>query len=423
MITKYRPPRGMWMVGFAVLVLLLSTAGGRASGGVVTVRDGVPHVLNEAQPAEGAQSLRLEEQWRVGADEDDILLGVVSAVVAGEDGSLYLLDRQLCQVHVFSSDGVYQRSLSRRGEGPGELGDPVALSFMPDGSLGIAQARPGKIVKLALDGTPRGSLLPGGEQASTMGFHGIEGVAYRGNVLAICGTTMSPGEDGFTRTNYLGVYAEDGTERARILEKSRQGAFGDRRFVEKDNYFVDRGRWALSPDGRLYTADERDRYAIHVYAPDGRLERVFERPYQPWKRNQEEKDEIGGRVVMVINGERVKIESVVEDHDPCISAIEIMDNGDVWVAHSRSARELPAGTFATYDVFSPEGHFLRQVAIMGDYNSEGDRLFLLGDGHAVMVTGFRDAFSSFFARGGDEEKEEETEEPAPMEVIFCTVTG
>lgn len=73
------------------------------------------------------------------------LLGMITKALTDADGSLYLLDGRMMQVHVFSPDGQFRRSLSRSGEGPGEVNNATDMPWMPDETHGILQGLPGRI--------------------------------------------------------------------------------------------------------------------------------------------------------------------------------------------------------------------------------------------------------------------------------------
>ena len=99
--------------------------------------------------------MELEEIWRIGGEDDeDVLLGIITRALVDEEDNIYLLDQQLSEVQVFSSDGEYMKTLGREGSGPGEVTRPGDFLFMPDGTLGLVQIFPGKIVKVDLNGVP-----------------------------------------------------------------------------------------------------------------------------------------------------------------------------------------------------------------------------------------------------------------------------
>jgi hypothetical protein len=68
-------------------------------------------------------------------------------------------------------------------------------------------------------------------------------------------------------------------------------------------------------------------------------------------------------------------------------------------------------------VFSPEGHFLKQVQAQCPGNGLEDNLFFTPGGGAVMVTGFTAAVRSLQQGGAGAAPMAEEEEAAPMEII------
>jgi hypothetical protein len=92
----------------------------------------------------------------------------------------------------------------------------------------------------------------------------------------------------------------------------------------------------------------------------------------------------------------------VEEYDPIVShlhrGVQVTDDGDLWVLSSRGYRDQPEGILATYDVFDPEGHFIKEVAVQCEGDGEVDKLFFLGD-RAILVKGYLEAVSAMFGRG------------------------
>ena len=65
------------------------------------------------EPADGARTLRLHEQWRIDVLDEEQLIGVVSGVLAGPDGSVWFV--------------------ASRGDGP----DVVQMILGSEGTFGI----------------------------------------------------------------------------------------------------------------------------------------------------------------------------------------------------------------------------------------------------------------------------------------------
>ncbi len=401
---------GVWLIG----------AAGLAVADPAVVKDGVVHVANPAAVASGVQTIALEELWRAGGEDDEeVMFGAIGDVIGDQLLNLYVLDSQLCEVSVFTPDGAFVHTLSREGDGPGEVRRPSGLTFLPDGTLGIYQRFPGKVVKIDLDDTPAGSFTPGGDRTEG-GFAGIQAVRCREGRIVCSGNKMTPGDGTMTRTGYLALLADDGSEQVRYLERSREVDFGRHEFIEKDNYFVDAEGWALGPDGRVYTAPVRDRYRIEVYASDGERELVIEREFDPYRRTQQEKDDVATGVVAMINGRRVQLDTQIEDHDPAIASLHVDDAGYLWVRHGRSGREQPDGVMLTYDVFDPQGQLVRQVAFRCEGDAKEDKLFFTAPDRALLVKGYRQARRSMFGGGGEDADEDADEDqPASDLEIIC----
>ena len=78
---------------------------------VIEVVDGVRHVRNGAEPLHGERTLHLSEQWRVNVEEEEELIGVVGGALAGPEGTVWLSDRQVGQILVFSATGEHMKTL------------------------------------------------------------------------------------------------------------------------------------------------------------------------------------------------------------------------------------------------------------------------------------------------------------------------
>ncbi len=379
--------------------------------------DGVPHVRNPAEPPEGVETMELEELWRAGGESDEeTLFGVIVQAVSDEEGNLYLLDMQLSEVHVFGPDGAKKGTLSRQGEGPGEVRNPSDMFFMPDGSLGLVQTFPGKVIKVNLDGTPAGTITMGGNDPTQGGFVAVIDGQCRDGHMVFAGVNIVPGETQLqqTRKSFLASFTQEGAELTRYWEHSQFFDFADLRTDERDQYNVFPRRWTLGAEGRVYAATERDAYKISIFAQDGTLERVIEREFENRKRTEEEMGtyrRIAQAQVANLPGEP-KVE--IADTPEAIQSVELWNNGSIWVTNARGNHDQPEGIMATYDVFDPKGHFVKQVAVACDADGKDDALLRVGSDRMVLITGLLPAIMSMQGGGAAATGDEE---PAPMEVV------
>ena len=367
---------------------------------------GVPCTIDEDGPAQGVQSLALQELWRVGGEDEDVIFGRITDLKMGPDGSLYVLDNQLCHVVVISADGEHLRDISREGDGPGELRQPTGLVFLADDILGVGMGFPGKLVTLKVDGTPIGTHYPAGAPADgnvalMFSLRHVDGV------LGATGGSIYFAPDGNSHTDrFLSVGDASLGEFHRILETTTPFDGTGRTFVEANNYYID-ASWALGPGGRIYAPMKRDAYEISEFDTEGKLVRIFGRRYQPRKRTQAEKD----RIVPFINPGAPDIRDwTIEDHDPCVIRIMVSpDDATIWVLTPHGHEDQLAGILETWDVFAPDGEYLRQVTLpLGHEMNEGT-CYLVGENRMVVVRGSDSAFDAT-----DDDGETEIE---PLEVI------
>jgi len=369
-----------------------------------------PVVKSPAEPPRGTERIPLEELWSLSGEDEDVLLGVTSRIDAAPDGTTYFLDMQLTEIQVFSPEGEYLRSIGREGEGPGEFSRPSGMFLLPDGTVGVIQGRPGKVVLLTPTGEPAGSIpVPGTENGSV--FLG-SGRAANGRVYL----QVNQGErtdTGFKSHNRVLGIDRQGTVLATYQESDVVRDFSNPVFDEKEGMGV--RRWDVGRDGEYYQAASFDEYRVEVRNPDGTPRFAIEREFTPRKRSQVEKDEIQGQIVMRGRG-RMQMEMKVSPTDPAILDIYPRPDGTLWVLPATGAYDQPAGVIATFDVYNTSGEFVRQVSLEGDAGFREDGLFFVGDDRFVVIRALSDARRAMFG-SSEEDAEEDEPEVDPLSVV------
>jgi hypothetical protein len=408
-----------------VAVLALSAISVSALAGETTIIDGVPHVRNGSQPAAGTETLELEELWRVGGEDGEVLFGVIGQVRVDEDGLIYLLDIQLSHAEVFSPDGEHLKTLSREGDGPGEVRRPADLVLMPDGDVALLRNFPGTLIKVDRDGNPTGTVELGRGDPTAGGFVILRSGHCRGGNLVFGLTEVERGDNQAVqhRKSVLASFTPAGERLAVYSQFEYVFDFSDFHFAEAEHVDWPVRRFDLGPDGRVYCAPHRDEYRVNVYAADGTLERVIEREFEIQRRSQQELDDLRDLFEAALREIPFEYELTIEQTEPPIrwlqNGLRVAEDGSLWVLTSRSATDQPAGVMQTYDVFDADGHFMKQVAVRCDGDGADDYLFFTGHDRMVLVTGFIDAIRAMF--GGGTTGEDDGEELAPMEVVCYAV--
>jgi len=221
-------------------------------------------VQNPEVPSETV-SITLDEQWRRGGEDDDVLFGVVSQLVQDKEGNVYLLDGQLSEVQVLSPGGEHLRTIGREGEGPGEFRNASDMYLGPGGTLGVLQIFPGKIVMLETDGTPAGNFpLPGSGDG---GFNLIFVARATPDRVVIAGADQRQEGGKQLQVNYLKAYDPEGNELTHFYDVSNETRFGGMKFKEKIFSSFSR-RWALRPDSdHLAACANRPAHAANAGPP------------------------------------------------------------------------------------------------------------------------------------------------------------
>ena len=398
------------------LILGMVAAPVLAAGPKEVTKDGVIHVMNPAEPMEKPVTIEMDEAWRIGGEDDEEIFGVITDITSDGQGNFYLLDSQLSEIKVYSADGEYIRTIGREGEGPGEFRAGFNMFMVPGGNIGVLQAAPAKVV----------TLTPGGDPADDYPLPEVEGQGFRvlfaaqsaGENLALVYGLNQPSEGGFTQENILSIVTGDKETKLHSQSSTMQAA--NALISEKEWDSFRNGRWTAASDGRTFACPTFQEYKINVWDKDGKLERVIHREYPEHVRSAEEKEWL----LDIYKGftRRIPIPDIkyeIEDTYNQISALNARDDGSLWVQTSRGAFGLKDGVVGTWDVFDPQGRFVKQVTLKGEGNPRDDGYFFVGD-RLFVVTDWLHALMALQG-GGQASEDEEEEEAELMQIISYRV--
>lgn len=403
-----------------LLFLAVSGAGAGEWKGRVESVDGVEHVFNPAVPVDSPGQVELEELWRIGgySDGEGELFGVITQITADADGSVYLLDQQLSEVKVFSAAGEYLRTIGREGEGPGEFRFPQDLFLMPDGTVGVLQLAPGRIVLLTSDGDPVGDhplpRLDGGAVPTL-----VSGTSLGERLLL----GLSKNVQGTNKVDIhrsLALVNGDGTIEKELLNSVRPLEFVNFEFDETVWVTFD-NRWRTAPGGDLYAVEHFLPYEIIAWDREGNRKRVIHREYEHYERNAEERQEQHNIFDGFLQNQLPQYEIKICEFDPDITQVHPRADGSLWVLTSHGTREMPTGSLGIFDVFDDQGRFTKQLTLMGEGDPIADGYYFLGD-RLFVVTGQLEA--NLASRGGRPgQDDEQLEEAEPISVICYRING
>ena len=378
-------------------------------------------VANSAPPSAGIVEANLDELFHLGgfSEADEEFFGVVANGILGADGETYLLDEQLCEIRVFDAEGQYLNTFGREGEGPGEFRQAQDLLLLPSGKVGVIYGQQNRLATYGLDGTigEDTSLLPDGVR-----FAFLIGAQSRDGRMVIQQHATELTDDEIISTmSMVGLDASGEVTHTYFSESStqkRQGP-GISISIDSDDYA---NAWVLMDGGFLAINESGDEYKIEILDAEGELVRTITRDYEPLRRSDEELERLEReqRERAEENGGRVQGDEI----DPLygvILSMHIGPDGQLWVmtGRGRFGEGIGEDTLGTFDVFDPEGDFVRQVSIDVPFMGGSDEFEFLGD-RLYVYEESRDARQSMYAGFGMEiMTDQETDDDIDPLTIWC----
>lgn len=366
----------------------------------------VPRVDNPAE-APAARTVELEKLWEVGgfSDTPGEFFGKLYTLDVDSQGRVYLLDVQLKEVRVFSPDGRYLRTTSHEGEGPGELLRPSGLTMLPGDTLCVLQTSPPRRSLFDADGDYTGELpLPGSlfEDAQR-----VTSVRFGGGRLVVGTFAYGAGPGYVDSTTRVYSLAPGDSTAAPFAEFTYHNEFSEHVVKEAATNPL---RWSVGRDGRCALTRGYD-YAIEIWSPAGRLERVITRDIEHRMRSKAERDSVVAAYRRGGGTEGLDIE--VMDHVRDVEWMALRGDGGLWVLSSRGVQAgLDPGCLGTFDCYDAKGRLVEELRLLGEGSLGADRYFLAGD-RLYVLRRYAEAFSTV----PEPAEESSDEEPEPMSVI------
>lgn len=332
-----------------------------------------PRVGNPAKSPR-LQVVHLDELWRIGEDDEDLIFGSIGGMITDRDGRLYVPDLQARQISVFSPDGEFLRHLGREGEGPGEFREPRSLVLMPNGNVGVIHEQPPRIICFRpSDGTFVEDFHL--TENPKYPFQRLSRVVCRGKTLVAYASDIPESSEGIRIIARLLRFDETGKFVGQCDTLGFEFNFA--KPVTRERYDL---KWSVGPDERVYV-NPAPEYNFEVYGRDCTIEREIAREYQRLERTSAEKDSIRDYYQRVGNIGNAKLE--IFDHVRDIAWFSVDDAGWLWVMSSRGRQDLPEDSLGFFDVYDARGRLDRTVELKAErggrdwYYMDGDRFYVV----------------------------------------------
>jgi len=118
------------IIFFSVSILLISCQKQESEWkGTIEEVDGVTVVKNPKKPMYGEDVFSLEEELSIGEAEgrEKYMFSEIRGIAVDDEERIYFLDSKEAHIKVFDKDGEYVNTISRKGQGPGEIGFPRSV--------------------------------------------------------------------------------------------------------------------------------------------------------------------------------------------------------------------------------------------------------------------------------------------------------
>lgn len=287
--------------------------------------------------------------------DSNYVMGAIEGVAYGPDGNIAVLDCARSCIRIYSPEGEYLRSISRKGNGPGELQNVAGLAISEDGTITLA-----------------------GEGAGVLGFHVFD---YATGEWIVSRQTQGPpsclvGADGNTHIRVDSEFDRSSDEPSVISRVCRwEPEADDPELVYHEFSFPfepsDMGHmismlWdafsiAAGNDGRVYVAPYSTEQAeVYAYERDGTEVFTLDIAYEPVLRTEEELEM--ERNVLRARANIMDMGPIPLEPEPCkplIRGLELDGDGNLWVHRGTS-------TVPTFDVFAPDGEPLFTAEVQGE---------------------------------------------------------
>lgn len=315
------------------------------------------------------------ELTRIGAREEpkeELFASGLIATAMGPDGNIYVLDYQAALLSVFDQEGHFVRTIGRRGRGPSEFVAPTGMTWDGLGRIWVVDAGAPKYVVF----DPEGGFVRTHPRLTQVVARRLHQMYYSPEQ----GIVDEASEDGAllylqidtagVETRPLARVERTGGATDAVINGPRPRAGGA--FQRLARNYVSRMKWAVAPDGTIWTADSEELLLVQRALLSGDTLRVVSTDHR--------------RPTFTLADESLILDAQVESGLsrrelapvwPIIQTIHVMDDGHLLV----QVTEVVGEASPVFDVFDPEGRYLGEIDLgfaptpFGLSTSRGD-LFL-----------------------------------------------
>ena len=269
---------------FIVLIMTISFREKKTKWkGALEEEYGITVVKNPEKPIYRNDVFSLKEELALGKKErnEKHMFYLLTDMDADSSGNIYVLDSEDVNIKVYDPKGRFLKVISRKGQGPGQLSNPVDI-YVDDKDL----------LYVCDSGNNRISIFNGqGDFVSSINFKEysagkIIGINPRGGIiLRVDKTSLESSMSFITRSYFINMYSDRFDFKKNlysisvpIMQHFRKGEKGIALSIPYQKELC----WTLDSSGNVYIGESQT-YEIQVFSPLGKQIRRIEKEYEQSK--------------------------------------------------------------------------------------------------------------------------------------------
>jgi len=148
--------RRFFIITLIVIVLAIYSCSKKDTEGEMAIKEknGVIVIKNPKEPLYDDTHFSLKEDLVIGKaqGEEEYMFSHLRSIAVDVEGNIYTSDDSGMPLKVYDKNGQFLRSISRKGQGPGEIGASYTIQITSDNELLVYDIRNSKILFFTLEG-------------------------------------------------------------------------------------------------------------------------------------------------------------------------------------------------------------------------------------------------------------------------------
>jgi hypothetical protein len=316
---------------------MLVSCGEQKAGwkGAIEEVDGVTVVKNPKEPMYGEDVFSLEEELSIGEAEgrEKYMFSEIRGIAVDDEERIYVLDSKEAHIKIFDKDGEYFNTISRKGQGPGDIGSPRSVFITSQDEIVVPDIVNRQLAFFSLEG----EFIKNISTAKTS--LRSSRVDSKGNIIGVVAVIREE-----NLWHELKKFDSD-------LNLLYTYAFSPAPSPSSFNPFMPVLRWELTQNDQV-VCGYPEKYEIEIFNSKGKVIRKIVKDYKPVKVTKEEMERLE-KLPQTIKVSILKYKSAYQ-------RVVVGDEGKIFVM---TWEQVTDGDGYYYDIFDSEGKYIAKIPL------------------------------------------------------------